>query len=243
MSLISLHRGAALLHLGEAIASAVLVDQYKDKPEWDNGDKQWPLKVFDDTYRYQVGYMIPVFSGLSSINHLLCGFNVMGYNDYVMTNKANPLRWVEYSLSASVMLWIIATISGVQDINLLISIVLMNVCMQFIGAVIEYETSKRTKYSLTLIAWVLFVGLWTPIISQFVYALDNIESETFNEIKPILYSIISTLTILFSSFGILQLAYVGEWIGFENYEKGFIILSFVAKSLLTWLTVGGIIAR
>jgi hypothetical protein len=243
MSLVNLHKGAAILHLGEAIASAVLVDQYKDKPEWDNGDKQWPLKVFDDTYRYQVGYMIPVFSGLSSINHLLCGFNVMGYNDYVMRNKANPLRWMEYALSASVMLWIIATISGVQDINLLISIVLMNMCMQFLGAVVEYETSKRVKYSVTLIAWGLFVGLWAPIISQFVYAVDNIESETFDEIKPILYSIISTLTILFSSFGFVQLLYVGEWIGFETYEKGFIILSFVAKSLLTWLTVGGIIAR
>jgi hypothetical protein len=241
MSLINLHRGAAFLHIAETIASSVLISLNQDKPKWQNGETQWPLQVFDDTYRYQVGNMIPAFSALSSINHILCGFT--RYNDYVMTNKANPLRWVEYSLSASIMLWVIATLSGVADINTLISIVIMNICMQFLGCIIEYETSKRVKYGLTLVAWGLFVGLWAPIVSQFVYALDKIQDTEFDKIKPILYSIISTLTVLFSSFGILQLAYVFEYIQFESYEKGFIILSFVAKSLLTWLTIGGIIAR
>ena len=50
----------------------------------------------------------------------------------------NPLRFLEYSISASVMLVAIAVLNGVFDINLVASIAVLTCSCQLSGLVVEY---------------------------------------------------------------------------------------------------------
>jgi hypothetical protein len=49
--------------------------------------------------------------------------------------------------------------------------------------------------------------------------------------------------ILFSSFGIVAVLYQRHLINFAQTEMGYVVLSFVAKTLLLWLAVGGSISE
>ena len=63
----------------------------------------------------------------------------------MINNNRNPLRFVEYSISASIMLISIALINGVTDINLIISIAVLTASCQLCGLVVEYIVEKKIK--------------------------------------------------------------------------------------------------
>jgi hypothetical protein len=60
----------------------------------------------------------------------------------MVENNKNPLRVIEYSFSASIMLISIALLNGVTGVNFLISIGILTSCCQLCGMVVEYVTEK-----------------------------------------------------------------------------------------------------
>ena len=212
--------------------------------------------------RYNIGWVLVTFPALSTLNHLVSIMNPhrdanptwKTYQAKVLQTKTNPVRWAEYSLSAGAMVWVIATLSGVTELRTLLALLILNVALQYVGYLIEAtyaatpyhivgagggSATGATPYNLTFVGWLVFLAMWTEIVISFFCA---IEYDTVQKPPDIVYAIVIILFVLFSTFGALQLAYISGWLkSFESYEIGFICLSFVSKTLLTWMVYGGVI--
>ena len=236
-----LHAVAAATHFGQAGALTYLVS--KDAP----GAVQWPITrlgwkrvIPEKTREFYLGTLLPVFPFLSSVNHFVAAVDGDWYKG-VLEKKVNWLRWAEYSISAGVMVFLIAILAGVTEVRTLVSLMILNVSLQMMGLMIEKRKSEgatRGELSaLLMIAWGIFAAMWTQLIISFY----TVTSETRDPPK-IIFSIIWTMFTLFSSFGTAQSLYCYDIISFEAYEGAFIGLSLFSKSLLSWLVYGGIIS-
>jgi hypothetical protein len=203
-----------------------------------------------------LGWVLVTFPALSALNHLVYALSPE-YQRHVAETHANWVRWAEYSISAGAMVWVIATLSGVTELRTLIALCILNVALQYVGYLVEVAHSSAGSYALingasaggggtsarsadiTRVGWLIFIAMWVEITVSF---FSVIEYDTVQKPPDIVYAIVIVLFVLFSTFGVWQLAYVSGWYrDFAVYEIGFICLSFVSKTLLTWMVYGGVI--
>lgn len=213
-----------------------LVAEY-GRQEWPVQSLGWKSEVLS-TDEYQLGWLVPTFSLLSAANHLYGA--AVGY-DSIISSKRNLVRWIEYAVTASIMLWIIGTLSGITDYRTLTGLVLANVALQLIGYQLECAVadgaSQTQINTLQAVGFTLHLAIWTPILIQFITITED-EEETPDAIK----SIVWTLFAFFTSFGILSALYTSGVIDYVQYETGFVVLSFTSKTFLAWMVYGGVLA-
>jgi hypothetical protein len=88
--------------------------------------------------------------------------SIFGYKYSEMIEEGrNPLRFIEYSFSASIMLISIALLNGVTDINLITSIAVLTAACQLCGLAVEFVDQIRIKWFIAFkTGWLqFFVGL------------------------------------------------------------------------------------
>ena len=69
--------------------------------------------------RNRLGYAVALFSALSAVSHILVATAGHGLYGNELANGRNRVRWVEYSLSSSLMIVLIAGITGATDVDAL----------------------------------------------------------------------------------------------------------------------------
>ena len=193
-------------------------------------------------YRYNLSLLVPWFPFLASVDHFACyaGSGEGGwYRKAVEDEKVNPARWAEFAASAGVMVWIVATLCGIVEIRTLVSLVLLNATLQFVGYQIEKAMAQgREEDAKNLLAtgFALHTAMWVQILIGFYTALQDSDEPP----PAAVYSIVLIMFALFTSFGVLSAMHVlGRIKNFASLEKGYIILSLVSKTLLTWLVYFG----
>lgn len=238
-----LHGLAAVAHTGQAAAVGALVAKDADKAiKWPITFPGWNKILDNQTIDFNIGWLLPAFPALSAVNHTASAA-IPGYYHGVLQSKVNYLRWIEFSASAGLMVVLLALISGVTELRTLVTLIILNVALQMIGLLVEKRkaegASRGELLALTGIGWGVFMGMWMELFISF-YTVIELDTK----VKPpaIVYSIIFVLFGLFCSFGAHQVAYVFDYQSFETYEAGFIALSLVSKSLLTWMVYGGLLA-
>ena len=151
-------------------------------------------------------------------------------------------RWIEYSISSSIMIVLIAMITGVSDIAALLAIFGVNACMIFFGLLVEkYETPGKPDL---LAFWFgAFAGAipWVAVLLYVVTpGLNGPTPPTF------VYAIIVSLFVFFNIFAVnmlLQYKRVGPWRDYLFGEKVYILLSLTAKALLAWQVFAATLAK
>ena len=195
-----------------------------------------PVTVLDS----RIAWGVALFFGLSALFHFLV-ITPMFIKRYAagLVAKRNYFRWVEYSLSSSIMIVLIAQIVGITDAAALIAIFGVNASMILFGWLQEkYETPGSG-------GWMPFIfGCIAGSVPWIVIAFYTIApgSTSTNEIPPFVIGIIISLFLLFNVFAIVQfLQYkpVGKWSNYLKGEKAYIVLSLVAKSALAWQIFAG----
>jgi hypothetical protein len=184
----------------------------------------------------RLGPAVALFLFLAAIDHLLLA--APGINDWynrMLVEKRNDARWIEYSVSASLMIVLIAMITGVSDIGALIAIAGVNASMLFFGLLQE----RFTRPASGNVDWLPYLyGCIAGAIPWIVIALQIYSSELKGAGPPtFVYGIIVSLFILFNSFAVnmvLQYRGTGQWRDYIFGEKAYIVLSLIAKSLLAW---------
>jgi len=178
---------------------------------------------------------------LSSLNHI---YSVVNPDQYqaILDSKVNHIRWAEYSISAGVMLWIVASLSGIIELRSLVAIAMLNAGLQYNGYLIDKAVAANAPAeeinSLLLTSWGIHMTIWTQIFISFFTILDQAI-----EIPDAVYSIVFILAGLFTTFGALQTMWAKGFISnFRIVEAGFIILSLSAKTFLTFMTYFGVLA-
>ena len=153
------------------------------------------------------------------------------YKRNLLQNR-NYGRWIEYSISSSIMIVLIAQITGISDFAALLAFFGVNASMIFFGALQEkYE--KPGKPNLLAFWFGSFAGA-IPWIGILIY----VWAPGLNVSPPgFVYGIIASLFIFFNCFAVnmvLQYKKIGPWRDYLFGEKVYILLSLTAKGLLAW---------
>ncbi|MGF1646427.1 MAG: heliorhodopsin HeR [Kineosporiaceae bacterium] len=185
---------------------------------------------------------VAAFLAVSALAHLVvAGPGFRAYSRGLREGH-NTFRWVEYSISASIMIVLIAQLTGITDLAALSAVFAVNACMIFFGWLQErYEFPGSGR-------WLPFVfgsmAGAVPWLLVLVYALgpgaDRPEGP-----PAFVWAIIASLFVFFNSFGVnqaLQYARVGPWRDYLVGEWVYVLLSLTAKSALAWQVFGGTLA-
>ena len=151
--------------------------------------------------------------------------------------QPNVWRWSEYAISAGVMVWLIAQLTGITSAPLLVVLILLNVALQFTGYLVERSPAE---WGFSLLGWVLMVALWVPLVWTFFDSLAASRAEG-RVVPTAIYAIVWLQLSLFAAVGVVSLYFrqrtnVRDCVRRELSYAG---LSLAAKALLTWLVVGG----
>ena len=190
-----------------------------------------PITLFDTP----VGYTVAIFLGLSAFFHFLVS-SPRFFDRYRagLENHRNYFRWVEYSISSSVMIVLIAQICGITDVAAIIAFFGVNASMILFGWLHEkYEAPGSGGWLPFIFGCIAGIIPWVAL-TFYIFAIGgpgNTKAPAF------VYGIVISLFILFNTFAVVQfLQYkkVGKWSEYLRGEKTYITLSLVAKSALAW---------
>jgi hypothetical protein len=196
--------------------------------------------VLNHVYDLRVGYAIAAFLFISAIAHFTVSMPKV-YDWYVANLKKgiNYARWIEYSISSSIMIVVVAMLVGVYDLSSLILMFFLNAMMILFGLMMEVHNQTTTKTN-----WLSYIfGCIAGIIPWVVIALYLFGSGDASHHAPtFVYWIFFSIFVFFNSFAanmILQYGKIGKWKDYTFGEKVYILLSLVAKSLLAWQVFAG----
>ncbi len=194
-----------------------------------------PASAFD----VRIGVAVAAFLLLAALDHGLTATAARDTYEADLSRGINRFRWVEYSVSATIMVLLIGFYSGVTGLNTVIAVAGANVAMILFGWLQEVLNPPGRATTTMLPFWFGTVAGLAPWVSILV---NVVGSET---VPAFVYGIIVTQAILFFSFGLnqwLQYRGVGRWTDYAYGEKAYLVLSLVAKSLLAWQIFGGSLA-
>jgi hypothetical protein len=190
-----------------------------------------PVVVFETP----LAMAVALFLGLSALAHFIVASpQFFGRYGKGLEEKRNYFRWVEYSISSSVMIVLIAQITGIADVTALVAIFGVNASMILFGWLQEkYEQPGNG-------GWVPFIfgciaGI-VPLLAVLIYVLSP-GGPPETSAPSFVIGIIVTIFLLFNSFAWVQYKQYkakGKWSNYLHGERIYIVLSLVAKSLLAW---------
>ncbi len=186
------------------------------------------------------GIMVSIFLFLSALAHFII-VSPWGNKIYNrdLQRGMNKFRWYEYALSSSLMIVAIALLFGVYDIGSLILIFVLNASMNLFGLDMEEinEGKEKVNWKPFIFGSIAGIGPWIVII---LYAFGNSDP---SEVPWFVYALAGSYFAFFNLFPVnmvLQYKKVGKWKNYLYGERGYIILSLVAKSVLAWIAFAGV---
>lgn len=188
----------------------------------------------------RIAWGVALFFGLSALFHFIVA-SPWFFPRYErgLALHHNYFRWVEYSLSSSVMIVLIAQICGISDVAALAAIFGVNASMILFGWVQEKYEKPGSGGMLPFI-----FGCMTGIVPWIIIVFFVIAPGS-NRTMPVpgfVYGIIISLFIFFNIFALvqwLQYKQIGRWADYLRGERAYVILSLVAKSALAWQIFAG----
>ena len=190
-----------------------------------------PVTLFETP----VGLAVAIFLGLSALAHFIVASpQFFGRYSAGLAQQRNYFRWVEYSVSSSVMIVLIAQVTGVTEIAAIISIFGVNASMILFGWLQEkYETPGSGGWLPFIFGCIAGIVPWV-VLAFYVFSIGGIGDTSA---PAFVYGIVFTIFLFFNSFALVQwLQYkkVGKWSEYLQGERTYITLSLIAKSALAW---------
>jgi len=265
---------AAVVHLGAAIFSAVslknrsrrIVDVFRLKYDGSQTlpDSRVDIPVeLESKDKVDLKYLLVAFFAVTSLAHFIYATDFFGrgwYSSQILGFGWNPFRWIEYSISAGLMIYLISIASGTKEQISAISNALITPGLMVNGftneraiqqnALHEYSLNPDTVskpyrdnyivWSNLIPAWILFGVHWYVILSNYA-KLSKEAREDGNPLDKSVGFMVYSQLFFFSMFGVIQTYQVYRWAtiktgriepSYELYEKAYIVLSAVTKLVL-----------
>jgi len=200
---------------------------------------QDPVALFE----IPTGAAVAAFLALSALAHaLVC---TVWWRRYItgLDRSRNPARWVEYSISSSLMIVLIAQLVGISDIAALLALFGVNAAMILFGWLQErYEEPGGH-------GWLPFTfGCIAGIVPWLAISIYLLSPGSASSATPpgFVYAIFISLFVFFNIFALnqwLQYRARGRWSDYLFGERVYILLSLTAKSALAWQIFAGTLAN
>jgi sorbitol-specific phosphotransferase system component IIC len=185
----------------------------------------------------RIGPAVAVFTLLAAVDHALVPApRAHRWYERCLDRRVNDARWIEYSVSASIMIVLIGLFDGIRDLAAVAAVFAANTAMILFGPLMERQ--QRPGHGdwsafwfgslVGLVPWVLIAVYLAqpPMVPGFVYTISILQF------------------VLFFSFAVnmaLQYAQVGWWRDYLHGEVTYIVLSLTAKTLLAWLVFANVL--
>lgn len=225
--------GMGLLHAMQGIAVAALSNDFAlpvtgtfmDGPPGTSGE-------VSELFTLALGPAVAAFLLMSAAAHLVVAGPAWAWYRRNLMEGRSYARWIEYTFSSSLMIVLIAMITGIADVAALVALFGVNASMILFGLLQEhYERPGRAGWLPFLfgciagaVPWIAIgIYLWAPGSSA--------------EPPGFVYAIFVSLFVFFNSFAlnmVLQYREVGPWRSYLFGEYVYVALSLVAKSALAW---------
>ncbi|MCJ7632159.1 heliorhodopsin HeR, partial [Candidatus Bathyarchaeota archaeon] len=176
-----------------------------------------------------IGVSAALFPLMSATAHFTIAFvKNKTYNENLKKGM-NPYRWYEYAFSSSLMIFLIASFSGVWELWSLIMIFVLNAMMIMFGYLMEKinQYTEKTDWSPFILGCISGGTPWLAIYAYFIAAITSVSQN----VPTFVYLIVSIYFILFMIFAVnmvLQYKGVGRWNDYLYGERMYIVLSLVA---------------
>lgn len=189
-----------------------------------------------------IAWGVAIFLFMSAAAHFIVSApGAYGWYQRNLDRKRNYARWIEYSFSSSLMIVLIAMLTGIADVAALLALAGVNASMILFGLLQEkYETPGDTK------SWMPY---WFGVLAGAVpwVAIGIYLFSPGSDASPpgFVYGIFFSLFVFFNIFAIvmvLQYKQIGKWANYRYGESTYVLLSLLAKSALAWQVFGGTLA-
>lgn len=233
--------GLTVLHAAQAVAILLLGNGFviAITSTFPTGPPGSQPPAPDNLIDITIGVAIAAFLLLAAVDHLLTATVARSTYESDLRRGINRFRWVEYSVSATIMIVLIGFYFGITDVTAVIAVIGANVAMIFFGWLQEAMNPPGRETTTMLPFWFGTVAGAAPWIAIVVNFLGSDGSPGF------VIGIFFSLLIFFSTFAVnqwLQYREVGPWRSYAFGEKVYLVLSLVAKSALAWQIFGGSLA-
>ena len=180
----------------------------------------------------------------------------------LLAEGMQPFRWFEYAFSASCMLWVAATLAGINDFYFLLVLFASNAVLMLLGLLQEQRMymwrnmpDNENLLSVSpfafafphILGWLIFLTTWSVLFDKLRLSVKH------NPVPDMVFAFYVVLFLLFASFAAVQIAQAAIFrdrrISEERVksvslacEFAYTLLSLVAKTLIAWLYYGGVMA-
>lgn len=168
-------------------------------------------------------------------------------------NWDRKIRWVEYSITSTLMIYTILLLSGISDIYAIGGCGAANVAMILFGFAGDLTDPQYPWYRVWTFVFGSIVGM-APWI--FIFAQIGVIGARGISPGVLVYLITINIFTLFFSFAVAELAYIMSYVGDdkswtkeqrqarrENVEIAYQILSAVTKTMLGVLTAAAVLTN
>jgi hypothetical protein len=232
-----------LAHLAQAALFVVLAEdvRFDVSATFATGPPGEPVTPdrLDVLFSYPLAPAVAAFSLLSAGFHLLIA-SPWGWPRYLdeLARHQNRFRWVEYSLSASLMIVLIAGITGITDIAALLALFGVNASMILFGWLMEThnQPGDDVDWSPFLFGCIAGAVPWIAI-GWYVFGAGS-------TVPNFVYGIFVSIFLFFNCFAVnqvLQYRRTGRWADYLAGERTYVWLSLTAKSALAWQILANVL--
>ena len=118
------------------------------------------------TDQFQMWTLIFAFSALTCLSHALIAAPLKPAYDYWLSRNTQPLRYLEYSITASIMFVIVLSLTRVTDLYLILANALLMCAVNVFGGILEWVT-LGIPVDYTPKPWTIRAWAWT--LSGFIF--------------------------------------------------------------------------
>jgi hypothetical protein len=230
---------ATVLHLVQGVVILALANDFSLPVTsffWNDApNNRLDITRLDRMFDVSVAWAGATFLFLSALFHLIV--STVGRRTYEneISLEQNRFRWVEYSISSTLMILTICLVFGIGDVAGLIGIAGANVAMILFGWIMEVVNKPDREVWWTPFWFGCIVGI-LPWIGLLIYLFGP-----GSEMPKFVYGIFVSIFIFFNLFALnqwLQYRKKGRWADYVYGEKVYLWLSLIAKSALAWQLYG-----
>jgi hypothetical protein len=156
--------------------------------------------------------------------------------DRLIDDERNFVRWIEYSVSAALMMVLVARFAGIADLAALIGVFALTTSMVLFGLLMERQ--QRRESADWSAFWFGSLAGVVPWIAVAIYVVNGASPPGF------VYAIVAVQFVFFFSFALnmaLQYRGFGRWRDYRFGEAVYVLLSLGAKSVLAWLVFANVL--